>query len=239
MSDPLRVALVVEGPTDFIVLSAAIESLLPDVEIVFQVLQPEFSAPFEAPGGATGLGWSGVYHWCRQAAREGNGRVSQSSLFVFHHLLVVQIDADVAGMTYNQGRIEEQIEDLPCEKPCPPPSDTTNILRSVVLRWLGEPKLPGQVVFCTPSKSMEAWVMAALFPENELVESDEWECHANPAAQLGQQPKHVRIEKRPKDYVAKQQDLLAAWPAVRARLTEADRFSRDFLACVEALAGES
>ena len=74
MSDPLRVAFVVEGPTDLIVLSAVIESLLPDVEIVPQYLQPEASAAFEAPGGATGLGWSGVYRWCRQTANEGSDR---------------------------------------------------------------------------------------------------------------------------------------------------------------------
>src|SRR3989339_58249 len=100
MSEPLRVALVVEGPTDCVVLSAAITSLLPDREVAFQVLQPEFSAAFGAVGGETGLGWAGVYRWCRQASREGGGRVSGSSLFQFHNLLIVQVDADVAGETY-------------------------------------------------------------------------------------------------------------------------------------------
>ena len=57
MSEPLRVAAVVEGPTDSIVLSAAIESLLPGKEFEFQILQPELSAAFEAQGGELGLGW--------------------------------------------------------------------------------------------------------------------------------------------------------------------------------------
>jgi hypothetical protein len=235
MSDPLRVAFVVEGPTDLIVLEAAIESLLPDVEIVPTYLQPETSAAFEAPGGATGLGWSGVYRWCRQTANEGDGRVSQASPLMFHDLLVVQIDADVAGMTYESGHIEDEIEDLPCKRPCPPASDTTNMLRSVVLRWMGEQELPERAVFCTPSKSMEAWVMAALFPDNKYVKAEGWECHDNPEEQLEVQPIKKRIKKRTKDYEAKQQDIVAAWSAVSEKLTEADRFSKDFIACVETI----
>ncbi len=230
MSDPLRVAAAVEGPTDFIVLSAAIESLLPDEEIEFQSLQPELSAAFEAPGGKTGLGWSGVYRWCRQTANEGGGRVSQSSLLAFHNVLIVQVDADVAGKTYESGRIEDEIDDLPCEKPCPPASDTTDALRLVILRWMGETEVPDQLVLCTPSKSMEAWVMAALFPRNRVVARNGWECHANPGAQLGQQPIRRRIEKRPKDYQAKSAEFRTTWPRVRRKLTEADRFSMDLLA---------
>ena len=199
MSDPLRVAAIVEGPTDSIVLAAAIESLLPGEEFEFQTLQPELSAAFEAPGGEMGLGWSGVYRWCRQAADEGGGCVSQASVFAFHDLLVVQMDADVAGMTYKSGRIEDESDDLPCEKPCPPASDTTDALRLVILRWMGETEVPDQLVLCTPSKSMEAWVMAALFPNNKVLARRGWECHADPAAQLGQQPTRQRIEKRVRD----------------------------------------
>ncbi|NQU26115.1 MAG: hypothetical protein HQ567_32920 [Candidatus Nealsonbacteria bacterium] len=235
MSDPLRVAAAVEGPTDFIVLSAAIKSLLRDEEFVFHSLQPEFSAAFAAPGGQMGLGWSGVYRWCRQTADQGAGRVSQSPVFAFHDLLIVQVDADVAGKTYKSGWIENETGDLPCEKPCPPASDTTDALRLVILRWMGETEVPDQLVLCTPSKSMEAWVMAALFPTNRFVARSGWECHANPAAQLGQQPIKHRIEKRPQDYAAKSAEFRTTWPRVRRKLTEADRFSVDFLAAVESV----
>lgn len=67
MSEPLRIAMVVEGPTDFIVLDAVISSLLPDREIELQSLQPEFSAAFQVQPGPTGLGWPGVYRWCRRS----------------------------------------------------------------------------------------------------------------------------------------------------------------------------
>ena len=71
MSEPLRIALVVEGPTDFIVISAAIAEIAGGRDFEIQILQPEFSISFEAIGGATGLGWAGVYRWCKQAVEEG------------------------------------------------------------------------------------------------------------------------------------------------------------------------
>ena len=188
MSEPLRIAMVVEGTTDFIVLDAVISSLLPDQDIEFQAIQPEFSAAFQVQPGPTGLGWSGVYRWCRQATDEGQGGVSGSSLFAFHQILVVQVDADVAGMTYQNGWIDDQTGDLPCEQPCPPPEATTNVLRKVMLRWLGEAQVPAQCVLCTPSKSIETWVMAALFPTNKEVVKDSWECRANPEAQFATLP---------------------------------------------------
>ena len=44
MSDPLRIALVVEGPTDFIVLRAAIRSLLQEREDTMRVAWPRVRA---------------------------------------------------------------------------------------------------------------------------------------------------------------------------------------------------
>ncbi len=235
MSDPLRVAMAVEGPTDEIVLRAAIKSLLPNRALSFTLLQPEFSLAFSHWGGKTGLGWSGVYHWCRQTADEGGGRVSTASLFNFHDLLVAQVDADVAGMTYQSGNIDDKTKDLPCEKPCPPPSDTTDALRSVILRWMGETRTPDRVVLCTPSKSLETWVMATLFPRNQVLARHHWECYAIPEAQLRQQPKSKRIRKCTEDYQAKRPQFHDEWPRVSKKLTEADRFSKEFLAVVNSI----
>ncbi len=161
--------------------------------------------------------------------------MSQSPLLAFHDLLIVQVDADVAGMTYESGKIKDEIGDLPCEKPCPPASDTTDALRSVILRWMGETEVPDRFVLCTPSKSMEAWVMVALFPKNKVLARKGWECHANPEKQLGVQPKKQRIGKRISDYKAKKPEFLAAWPRVKRKLTEANRFSVDFLAAIDSL----
>ena len=226
MSDPLRIAIAVEGPTDAIILKAVLDALLPVTDFEVQTLQPEGSAAF----GTTGTGWVGVYRWSRQSVAEGGGSVSGSSVFTFHDLLIVQVDADVAGKTYASGSIQDApYDDLPCEEPCPPPSDTTDALRSVILNWLGESAIPPQVVLCTPSKSTETWVLAAICPGNNIVMRNDWECRANPERQLATLPSKQRFQKRPADYDARREAITAAWPNVAARLTEAARFNREFL----------
>ena len=231
MSEPLRIAAAVEGPTDAIVLRAILKAFLPDTDFVFQTLQPEGSAVFgSAPSSGTGTGWVGVYRWSRQSACEGGGSVSGSSALSNHDVLIVHVDADVAGKTYASGNVRDApCDDLPCEQLCPPPDETTNALRAVVLNWLGEHGHPPRVVLCTPSKSIEAWVLAAVWPEGNVVRRDDWECHPNPEGQLAALPMHRRFRKRPDDYRRKQGDMERAWPEVSARLTEAERFEAEFL----------
>ena len=237
MSEPLRIAAAVEGPTDSIVVRAILNSVLADTEFEFQTLQPEESVAFaSAQSGTTGVGWVGVYRWSRQSVSEGGGSVSGSSALSFHDVLIVQIDADVAGKTYGSGRIQDPPRlDLPCMKTCPPATATTNALREVVLNWLGEPSCPSRVVLCTPSKSMEAWVLAALFPDNSVVRRDDWECHAEPELQLATLPKPSRFRKSQDDYRRKQSAITGAWPEVSARLTEAARFERELRAALAEL----
>lgn len=240
MSEPLRIAVAVEGPTDAIVLQAILRALLPDeTDFVFQTLQPEASAAFgSASFIGTGAGWAGVYRWSRQAAREGGGSVSGSSALSNHDVLIVHVDADVASETYARGKIRDAPrDDLPCEQPCPPPDETTNALRAVVLNWLGEHECPTQIVLCTPSKNIEAWVLAAVWPDNKMVRQDDWECRPNPEGQLAALPKRRRFEKRQDDYRRKQSEIRKAWPRVSARLTEAARFESEFLAARAVAAG--
>ena len=228
MSEPLRVAAVVEGLTDKIVLQAILRAVLPaDTDFGLDMLQPEGSVTFGTMGG----GWGGVYRWSRQRVQEGGGSVSGSSALASHDLLIVHVDADVAGMTYASANIhDEPCEDLPCQQPCPPPEDTTNALRAVVLKWLGERECPPGVVLCTPSKNTEAWVLAAIWPRNEYVRRSNWECHAKPEDQLSRLPKGQRFKKSEDDYRLKEPELTNAWPTVSARLTEAKRFETEFLA---------
>ena len=99
----------------------------------------------------------------------------------------------------------------------------------VALKWMRETKLPAKCVFCTPSKSIEAWVVKALYPKNTHAQSKGWECHDDPDKQLGQQPKATRISKTKRDYESRRQEFINAWPDVR-KLDEAERFSQEFLA---------
>ena len=229
MSDPLRVAAVVEGPTDSVVLQAILEASLPGVEFEFQTLQPEESAAFGAPtSGSTGGGWRGVYRWSCQAVDEADGAVRDSVVFSNHDILIVHVDADVATKTYASGNIyDAPKDDLPCDRPCPPPSDTTDALRSVVLSWLGETSTPPRMVFCTPSMNMEAWVVASVLPENRLVRSASWECRADPGAQLGALPNASRFKKTRADYERNRQPIKDGWPHVATTLSEAARFQEE------------
>ena len=106
------------------------------------------------------------------------------------------------------------------------------VIQAVILRWLGERQCPTQLVLCTPSKSTEAWVIAAVWPTNPLILRGNWECHEDPERQLGALPKRRRFEKAVRDYRGKQDVMTAAWPAVSANLAEAARFEREFLAAL-------
>jgi hypothetical protein len=235
MSD-LRVGLVCEGPTDRIVITAAITSLLGERNFVLNQLQPEESIAF----GETGTGWVGVYNWCRQAADQGGGSVSSNPLFDTYDVLLVHLDADVADKTYASGNIVTTATDLPCSRPCPPPSASTNNLRNVILGWLGERVLPPSTVFCTPSKSTEAWVLAALYPLDAIVRSGDLECHDAPANLLSAKPANSRLVRAGKKvkqrYQERAGDIERAWAGVRRICTEAERFSTEFLTNIPAAA---
>jgi hypothetical protein len=237
MSDPLRIALVAEGPTDAVVIEAVLRAILGQRSFVLNQLQPESSLAFGPFGG----GWVGVYRWCRQAARRGNGQLQHDALvFANYDLLLLHLDADVAGDKYEDGSITALPTDgaLPCERPCPPATASTNALRAVLLSWCGEIAEPQQVVICRPSKSTEAWVIAALFPTDRSVKQG-IECYPNPESRLSQQPKAKRIRKTKRDYEDQSKAIEAAWSKV-ATLTvagEAYRFQGELLAKLQLVGG--
>jgi hypothetical protein len=230
MSSAVRIALVSEGITDYVVLKGAIDSMLDGRPFILTSLQPEGSVAFTGAGdaGPFGGGWKGVHKWCLQSAVRGGGSLSGDPIFLGHDLLILHLDSDVA-------RENSPSEHLPCEQPCPPPSASTGPLRTVMLSWLGETDTPPQTVLCTPSKSTEAWVMAACFPSDREVKKNSWECHPDPASRLGLQPKAHRYSKSQADYEKRQLELQARWPAVVAKLSAAARFQSDFTTAVQAL----
>ena len=232
MSDPLRIGFVVEGPTDFVMLERIAGQLLGGREYESVAIQPLLSDAFAA---VTGGGWTEVYFWCRQTTEQAGGSVRNDALFNSFDMLIVQVDADVAGKRYSDDqRITNAPNDLPCEQPCPPASASTNNLRQILLGWMGEAAVPPKTVLCTPSKALETWVVLALFPQNQFSRSANLECRANPDAQLQAQPLARRLIRAGKKDIGKYRDragdMAAAWPAVRLRCTEAERFSLEFVA---------
>lgn len=229
MSNTVRIALVSEGVTDYRVLEAAIESMLNGKSFDLKLLQPEESVAFTG-GGSAGLlggGWRGVHKWCGQAASRGAGKLRNDPLFIIYDLLILQLDAEVAG--------EKLDGQLPCEQPCPPSSASTDPLRQVILAWAGENERPPKTVLCTPSKNMEAWVMAIFFPDDREMQRLGWECHSNPEGRLSQQKKPKRFQKSDTEYQQRKSEFKAGWPDIAASLTEAARFQNDFRAALEGL----
>ena len=234
MSETLRIALVAEGVTDYEVLRAAVESMLSGRSFDLKLLQPEESVAFTGGGnaGPLGGGWRGVYKWCLQAVERGGGAISGDPLFLGYDMLLVHLDADVAGEDPARDRhfpIPDLDVILPCEQPCPPPQATTNALRTVWLSWVREVQVPSRTVVCTPSKSTEAWVMASHFPTDKEMTRLGWECHPKPESRLGQQPSHARFAKKHEDYLHRYKHFVSHWPNVVNRLSEAARFQKDFL----------
>jgi hypothetical protein len=240
MSDTVRIALVAEGITDYEVVKAAVGSMLDGRPFNIKLLQPLESAAFTGAGnaGPLGGGWRGVYRWCLLAAERGNGKLRDDPIFGFYDLYVIHLDADVAGedpANYPVNPIPELAGVLPCEQPCPPPNGTTDRLRMVMLSWIGETQTPPQTVLCTPSKCIEAWVVAIFFPHDGQMIKKGWECHPDPASRLGQQPKAHRFAKRQEDYQVRSAEIQRQWPRIVKHLTEAKRFQVEFTAALKAL----
>jgi len=232
MSEPLRIALVAEGPTDGVVIRAAVRSILGSGDFVLTQLQPEESLAF----GQEGTGWVGVYRWCKQRAQRGAGQIlGDAVLFHTYDIVIAHLDADVASSSYEHGTITPDAgdEDLPCECACPPASATCDALRRVLLSWCGLSSAPARVVVCMPSKNTETWVVAALFPEDAAVTA-EIECLPNPGARLSQQPRPKRIKKSRRDYQSRESDIVANWARLSAPggLGEAARFQTELRAAL-------
>jgi hypothetical protein len=243
MSSTLRIALVGEGVTDYVVLRAAIESMLGGRSYELKMLQPEGSVAFTGGGdaGPLGGGWRGVYKWCLQSAERGDGHSSGDPLFIGYDLLVLHVDADVANENpakHPRYPIPELAGLLPCAQACPKPSATTNLLRRVILTWMGEAQTPSRTVLCTPSKSTEAWVMATFFPNDAEMMKKNWECHPNPEERLRQQPHAHRIPKSRTDYERRSSVMAERWPSITTWVTEAERFQKEFTSVVESLSAQ-
>jgi hypothetical protein len=239
----MRVALVAEGITDFVVLRAGIDSMLGGRSFDLKLLQPEGSVAFTGAGnaGALGGGWKGVYRWCLQAALRGGGALSGDPLFIGYDLLILHLDADVAKEDPANDVVDplpKLAGLLPCEQTCPPAAATTKALRKLILSWVGEAQTPPRTVLCTPSKSTESWVMAAFFPKDREMTRKGWECHPNPASRLAQQPAGQRFAKSLADYEARAADFRLAWPVISARLSEAKIFQDEFINAIQSLPTE-
>ena len=214
----LAIGLVAEGPTDFVIIEAALKACLPR-PFVLTLLQPEATRP-EMQGG-----WGGVYKWCRSVAARGFGAPERDPTLSRFDLLIIHVDADVAEDSYSDivPDIPTDVAALPCSKPCPPPGATVDALRAVVLSWLGIGELGTKTMFCIPSKATEAWLAVAVASDVPRIMVD-LECVLTMEAHLASLPKGRKIRKTKAQYQLHAATVQDQWPRIAALCSQARRF---------------
>lgn len=222
MSD-IRIALVAEGPTDRIIIEAALKALVP-CSFVLTVLQPEATRP------AMGQGWGGVLKWCHAASLRHHGSLDTDPTLGQFDLLILHVDADVADMQYaNCGAqivaMAAQFgwRALPCSLACPPAVDTCRQLRQVLASWLRGATPGTKTVLCIPSKSIGAWLAAAVLPPAHALLVGA-ECNVALENQLGLLPKALKVKKSTADFRKHAATVASNWPQVAATCSQALAF---------------
>lgn len=143
------IGILSEGPTDATVIEAFIEARLPGA--VCLRLHPEVdeSGMMQASAGGTGYGWRGVQSYC-EMIRDDLDAFLTSVRDQPLDALIVHVDASMA-------------DKVGAERPCPQSVDTAMALSAVIRQdWLNLTMPRTDVVVVTPSKEIEAWVVAAL-----------------------------------------------------------------------------
>jgi hypothetical protein len=223
MSSDLQIALVVEGPTDLVILEAALKAILKKPFII-NLLQPE------NPSGKRGAGWGGVLKRCWEFRKRKLAGFEEDPTAELYDLLILHLDADVAGKLYsNTLRLADHpfalnnFGVLPCEKPCPPAEDSVNELKAVITSWIDIGPLGGKTTLCIPSKSSDAWLAAAVFySDPDLM--DNIECK-NMAKELEKLKVKFRIKMR--EYQKSAEKITANWEQVCQLCPQADAFHQD------------
>jgi hypothetical protein len=225
----LRVALIAEGPTDSVLIEAALKAIL-GRPFTLAPLQPEATRP------QMGTGWCGVLKWCREFAARSHASLEADPALPGFDLFVVHVDADVAEKSYADGgaaliAAAQGLPSLPCAQPCPPPAGTADELRKRVLAWLGLVQVGPRTVLCVPSKAIEAWLAAGALEKTHPLLSG-LECNLNLATQLAGLPKNQRINKGIKEYREHAGAVTREWARVTRTCTQAERFHSEVHAAV-------
>lgn len=222
MSEPY-IALIAEGPTDYVVIQAALKAILRR-PFVLTLLQPEETRP------EMGSGWGGVFKWCQQFRQRGAASIEADATLSGFDLVIVHLDADVADKSYADcgaamAQAATGLRPLPCAKPCPPPGDSVAALEAVLLDWLGIAATGARSLFCIPSKASESWLAAAALPAGHALLNG-LECRFDLETRLAALPKAQRIRKTRRDYQDRASQITAQWRAVTAQCQQAVCFEQ-------------
>ena len=233
MSD-LRIALVAEGPTDYVVIEAALKSVLAK-PFTMVLLQPE------ATPGIMGTGWCGVLKWCQAAHQRHHGSIDTDPTLVGFDLIIIHLDVDVASKQYGDcGRALAAVAQdsnwgsLPCKQPCPPVSNTVDLLGVVIKSWLGQVTPGDRTLFCLPAQSSGTWLAAAVLDSSDPLLAN-CECDLTLESRLEQLPKDRRIKKKLRDYRSHAPHITQQWLQVKQICTQAEDFEHLVLAAIKSM----
>jgi hypothetical protein len=213
----IRVGIVAEGTSDWLALEELMRTVHPDVDFVR--LRPDMTLASLSPHG-----WKGVKAWCQQEGARLEALLSGISGFPIH-LLVIHVDCSMA----------HNVEVL---HPCPPARATADALRKVLVReWLGLPSLPGFVVLATPSRTTDAWIVAALQPPysgNKPLECDDL-AERELVRRRFLRLRDGEVKKPAAKYRPLAEAMAQALDHVCEICTEAERFRQDFATAVASI----
>lgn len=231
MSKMLRIALIAEGPTDKVIIEAALRAIL-SRPFVLNLLQPEQTRP------DLGGGWGGVLKWCREFRHRGYSGFEEDPTLEQYDYFILHLDADVAHKAYSDvsPTMDQEAQSvgwgvLPCDQPCPPPDATVTNLRSILMSWLGVVTTGARTILCIPSKSTETWLAVAVYPENTNLLNGH-ECALNMEGRLAILPKAERIKKTVREYHDRAATVTREWNNVRAMCSQADLFHQSSTAII-------
>ena len=205
-----------------------------------KLLQPEGSVAFTGAGnaGPLGGGWRGVYKWCLQAAERGGGSVRDDPLFALYDILILHLDADVAGedpANYPVNPIARLAGVLPCEQPCPPPNDTTD-------RASTDPALVDRrSANAATNRSLHAVEMHRGMGRRHLLSArwaDDKKGMGMPSGSgepAGATAQSSSVRQDASRLSGEEAAIQEGWPRIAKRLTEAKRFQDEFRAVLKAL----
>jgi hypothetical protein len=214
----MRIGVVSEGSSDWVVLEAFIRSVLGE-DVEFQRLVPEQPAGQPVQGG----GWPAVRAWCLEwgSKLEALMRGVEGQDL---HLLVIHVDCSMA-------------QNVGARHPCPPAKTTADALRSVInSSWLGRPTQPPYLVLATPAQATEAWLVAALVPPYGRLASVE--CRVDVENELvarrilSRRPGGGGVRKPVARFEPLAADMVQRLADVRAACSEADRFGLELLSAI-------
>lgn len=224
----LRIALAAEGPTDAVILEAALKAILQEPFILTQ-LQPEAIRP------DAGTGWGGVLKWCHHLSLRHQGPTEQDPTLIDFDLLIIHLDVDVSTFDYshcgeNLSQIAKEYnwECLPCAEPCPPVDGSCNALKNVLESWLAPSKPGAGTVLCLPAQSSGTWLASAVLPTNHQL-LYQAECNLQVESGLAQLPKGQRIKKKKREYQLKAPLITRNWQGIKSICCQARAFESEVL----------